>query len=241
MTIRQEQILKSIIDEYIKDAQPVGSKKMADNFDFGIGPAMIRQEMAVLEKRGYLAQPHTSAGRIPTDKAYRAYISGQEKKGMPKLSSKEREKIKNTIRVSDDTRNLLKDLSKLVAELSSEMSISGLVGQDLMFTCGLSQLLDEPELQNLDHISQLMRFVDDSENHFDNLWARPREGYIKVFIGKENPINEIRDFTLITGQYVTPSGEEGFLSIVGPRRMNYKKNMALIEYISQSISALAQG
>lgn len=240
MTQRQEEILKSIIEEYIKDAQPVGSKRIADGFDFGIGSAMIRQEMANLEKEGYLMQPHTSAGRIPTDRAYRSYISEQIKGNTTKLSARDKEKINKTINISYDTRNLLKDLSKLVADLSNEMSISGLVGQDLMFTCGLGQLLNEPELQDLNNINHLMRFIDDIENHFNNIWARSHEEYVKVFIGQENPINEIKDFTLITGQYIMPSGEGGFLSIIGPRRMNYRKNMALVEYISQSISALAQ-
>ncbi|MBE7047765.1 MAG: heat-inducible transcription repressor HrcA [Ruminococcaceae bacterium] len=74
MNERKRKILHSIINEYIKSAEPIGSRHVAKNLDIGLSSATIRNEMADLEDMGYLEQPHTSAGRIPSDKGYRLYV-----------------------------------------------------------------------------------------------------------------------------------------------------------------------
>lgn len=71
---RKRAILRSIIDDYIQSAQPVGSRTIARKHEIGLGSATIRNEMADLEELGYITQPHTSAGRIPSDKGYRFYV-----------------------------------------------------------------------------------------------------------------------------------------------------------------------
>ena len=81
-----------------------------------------------------------------------------------------------------------------------------------------------------------MRFMDNVDSHFDDLWSRVLNEGLNVFIGAENPIKEINEFTLITGKYQLPQGEQGFVSVIGPKRMNYKRNMALVEYISQILN-----
>ena len=75
MDDRKRAILKAIIDDYVTSAEPVGSRTIAKKSDMGLSPATIRNEMADLEEMGYLTQPHTSAGRIPSDKGYRAYVN----------------------------------------------------------------------------------------------------------------------------------------------------------------------
>ena len=74
ITERQMMILKAIIDDYIATGIPVGSRTLSKRMDMSISPATIRNEMADLEESGYLEQPHTSAGRMPSDKAYRLYV-----------------------------------------------------------------------------------------------------------------------------------------------------------------------
>src|ERR671922_217444 len=71
---RKEEILREIVEAYIKRGEPVGSKAVADGTDLGVSSATIRNEMAILEREGYISHPHTSAGRVPTDKAYRYYV-----------------------------------------------------------------------------------------------------------------------------------------------------------------------
>jgi len=75
MNLRTTAILRAIIEEYVKSAEPVGSKTVANKYDFGVSSATIRNEMAHLEDLGFIASPHTSAGRIPMEKAYRFYVN----------------------------------------------------------------------------------------------------------------------------------------------------------------------
>ena len=74
LTDRQKALLKAIIEEYIEDAEPVGSEVIERKYNLGVSPATIRNEMVVLTKEGYLKQPHTSAGRIPTSMGFRLFI-----------------------------------------------------------------------------------------------------------------------------------------------------------------------
>jgi len=91
---RKLRILQAIIEDYVMSGEPVGSRTIAKKYNLGISSATIRNEMADLEEMGYLKQPHTSAGRIPSDKAYRLYVdhlmevrslTPEEAKGIKKL------------------------------------------------------------------------------------------------------------------------------------------------------------
>ncbi len=85
LTERKLRILQAIISDYVKTAEPVGSRTISKKYDLGISPATIRNEMADLEEMGYLTHPHTSAGRVPSDMAYRLYVNAlMEKKELSK-------------------------------------------------------------------------------------------------------------------------------------------------------------
>ncbi|MDD6880989.1 MAG: heat-inducible transcriptional repressor HrcA [Firmicutes bacterium] len=85
LTERKLKILQAIISDYVKTAEPVGSRTISKRYDLGISPATIRNEMADLEEMGYLTHPHTSAGRVPSDMAYRLYVNAlMEKKELSK-------------------------------------------------------------------------------------------------------------------------------------------------------------
>ena len=91
LTPRCQTVLRLVIGEYVKIATPVGSKAIGDLYDLGIGPATIRHEMAILEEKGYLTHPHTSAGRVPTEKGYRYFV--EKLMGEGNLSSSEQRTI----------------------------------------------------------------------------------------------------------------------------------------------------
>jgi len=104
ITERQKTILSSIVDEYINSAQPVSSKFLEKKYDFGICPASIRIEMQKLTDAGFLYQPHTSAGRVPTDKGYRFFVDDLlekdsfNKEDLFKLNNLLKEEIKDSIK-----------------------------------------------------------------------------------------------------------------------------------------------
>lgn len=239
ITDRQRQILWTVVEEHIKSAEPVGSKVLAGRRGFNIGAPMIRKEMNHLEKEGYLAQPHTSAGRVPTDKAYRLYIQDQvlaksDEPASPAggLTAKESAMVERTLRRNwVDEEILLKEVSRMASEISQELSVAGAVGGDI-YSFGLANLVEEPEFRHLDNLNRLMNFMDNIESHFEQFWRDFLDEDLSVLIGRENPIRQISEFTLITGKYHLPRGNRGFVSIIGPKRMDYKKNMLLVEYIS---------
>ena len=74
VTERRRRLLQHIVDEYVRSAQPVGSNALVDRYKLGVSSATVRNDMAALEEEGYIAQPHTSAGRVPTDAGYRYYV-----------------------------------------------------------------------------------------------------------------------------------------------------------------------
>lgn len=118
---RGRSILKAIINSYIATAEPVGSRTVTKRYDLGISPATVRNIMADLEEMGFLAQPHTSAGRIPTDRAYRFYIDTLlEVKG---ISRQQEQKILNYPLPMDDVSHLLKETTKLLSGLSSYVGV----------------------------------------------------------------------------------------------------------------------
>lgn len=252
LSLRQKQILKAIVEEHIKVAEPVGSKALVSKPGFSIGAPMLRKEMSLLEHEGYLAKPHTSAGRVPTDQAYRFYIqesmldrpdetyraNPSTRLGASKingLTPKESQKVAETLHKKwPDEQTLLKEIARLASEISKDLSVSGTVDGGMgTYTCGFSNLFEEPEFKSFASINQLMHFMDNVDRHFDELWDQALNESLSVFIGAENPIKEINEFTLITGKYQLPSGDQGFVSVIGPRRMDYKRNMSLIKYISE--------
>src|SRR3989344_741838 len=118
MTNRQAQLLKLVIDEYIATAEPVSSKLIEESGVFDVSSATIRSEMNELERLGLLEQPHTSAGRIPSDKAYRFYVDNLVKAGKIDPESRLKQKIKTAVtRLGDGPRAVNRGVAQLLSEL----------------------------------------------------------------------------------------------------------------------------
>ena len=116
-------ILKAIVDDYIKSKEPVGSRTIAKKHDMGLSSATIRNEMADLEEMGYLSQPHTSAGRIPSDKAYRLYVDKMLSDGTPHTedASDFVKYLENRIVEFND---VIKVASQMIADITNYTSIA---------------------------------------------------------------------------------------------------------------------
>ena len=120
---RKKRILEAIIEEYNSTAEPVGSGKIASDYNLGFSPATIRNEMASLEELGYLEQPHTSAGRVPSSKGYRLYIDDIMKE--KNLTAKEKAVI-NEVLQDDITKieSLIKEATNVLSKLTNYASIA---------------------------------------------------------------------------------------------------------------------
>lgn len=122
MDERKQRILRAIIEDYVKYAEPVGSRTLAKNYDLGISPATVRNEMSDLEELGYLEQPHTSAGRIPSTKGYRLYVDSMMHQGP--VPFEDAEKIQSIWHdANGSSTELFLNMAKLISQVSHSMSL----------------------------------------------------------------------------------------------------------------------
>ncbi|MEI7540300.1 MAG: heat-inducible transcriptional repressor HrcA [Actinomycetes bacterium] len=121
MSSRRLEILRAIVDEYVATQEPVGSKSIADRHSLGISPATIRNEMAVLEEEGLITQPHTSAGRIPTDLGYRVFVD--KLATVKPLSAAERRAIETFLEGALDLDDVVMRTVRLLADVTKQVAV----------------------------------------------------------------------------------------------------------------------
>ncbi|GAA0656781.1 heat-inducible transcriptional repressor HrcA [Streptomyces thermocarboxydovorans] len=118
---RRLQVLRAIVQDYVGTEEPVGSKALTERHNLGVSPATVRNDMAALEEEGYIAQPHTSAGRIPTDKGYRLFVD--KLAGVKPMSPPERRAIQNFLEGAVDLDDVVARTVRLLAQLTRQVAI----------------------------------------------------------------------------------------------------------------------
>ena len=229
ITDRQGQILNTIIEEYIIRAQPISSKFLEKRYNFGICPATIRIEMQKLTDQGYLWQRHTSAGRMPTDKAYRCFVDNLLEEKVSDFD--EVFEIKKILRgEKGDIFNFAMDLAKFLATASSNFAVLHILRKNFFWKEGWEKLLKEPEFEDRKFISNFTKFLENFEKKIEELNINSE---IKIYIGRENPFPRAKDFSIIISKCHLPQKEEGRLAILGPKRMAYQKNISLLNSLAE--------
>lgn len=117
---RKRSILRAVILEYVAAAEPVGSELIAQKYELGVRSATVRNELAEMSELGYLEQPHTSAGRIPSDKGYRFYVDHLIVRQEPEVSA--RQKVRDTANEGEALRELLRDTTRLLSRMTHLLS-----------------------------------------------------------------------------------------------------------------------
>ena len=160
---RQKSILEAAILEHIKTTKPVASQELAQNFRLGAGPATVRNEMLRLDQLGYLEQPHTSAGRVPTDKGYRFFVDNL----LAEVDLKDTEKraIKKIFANLDDEEKFIRELSKIISHLTGSLAGAGIFDEKIFYESGLAEVLKEPEFQETEYMQQFGQLVDNLEEN----------------------------------------------------------------------------
>jgi transcriptional regulator of heat shock response len=227
ITERQNQILDCLIRQYIKTAEPVGSDFLSRKYDLGICPSAIRIELQDLIKNGYLEQPHTSAGRIPTDKAYRLFVNNI-------LGKKSKEEELETIEKYDNEFKMASELTKYLAEASSIFSTLHLLNKELSWQAGWEKISKEPEFSNQSFLSGFVNFLDDFEQNIKRLEMNKP---INVFIGKEINSPKAINLSLICSK-CNLNDSNALIVLIGPKRMNYDKNIHLIGSLNNFLDNL---
>lgn len=230
---RQQKLLERIIREYVQTAEPVSSKSLVDSGFLGVSSATIRSEMSELEQAGYLEQPHTSAGRIPSDKAYRYYVDKLVKAEPVAIGNREKQKISQTIQETPrEAREINKSIAQVLNELSENLVITHIVDDGDFFKIGLKNLFEFPEFREFDRMFRLTSFFEECELEFRRFHD------VQVFIGHESPFRNASEEAIICAEYHLPNGFTGSVIMVGPTRMNYQRNMGLVKYTTDELNEL---
>jgi transcriptional regulator of heat shock response len=219
MTERTGQILEAVIQEYINTGEPVSSGLLYDRYDFGIKPAMIRLELDELEEKGFLEQPHHSAGRIPTNTGYEFFakrILGSDQTARPVHAPKKNE-----------LRQLLEEQAwpDLMAELSNQLGLLSVAAdraRDAVYKSGLERLIDSLDWQDQNGIRSVIHDFQEVDQRMTDFGDNKMEAGPNIFIGKKSPVTKSESLSVIGGNYIVGDSTVTIF-VIGPKRMDYKK------------------
>jgi heat-inducible transcriptional repressor len=330
---RKRRILQAIIDDYIDTAEPVGSRTIARRHELGLSSATIRNEMADLEEMGFLSQPHTSAGRIPSDKGYRLYVdqlmrtrdlTPEEIKSIKaameikisELSQLIRQAsvvmsrftrytsmaitpqmrrstlkavqvvpiepgkvlvivvtnagvVRNNlvrisdnatpdflIRISDTLNGKLSGLTigeitpQVINDIENEIGISTNLLMPILngvadcihqidnpeiYLDGTTNILNFPEFRDISRAKDFLTVLDEKDILCKLLNCPSESGDVKVRIGSENSVNEIKDCSLVTTSYSFGNRVIGTIGVIGPTRMDYSRVISSLNFIKRKV------
>jgi transcriptional regulator of heat shock response len=228
MEERQAYILQQLVVEHIRTARPVGSVQLGQRLAADLSSATIRIVFRDLEEAGYIEQPHTSAGRVPTDKGYRYYVNQLRPRVLP-----ERERSAMTRQLERNTEQGLsaaRATSRVLARLAHTMAISGLLTRQEIEEAGFDELLEHAE--GVEVMRENSPLIEEGEQYVDQL-ARSSSEEPVVFIGAENPFFTTPHSSLIARAVRLPNGERAVLILLGPKRMPYSRHLAVVESMAR--------
>ena len=221
MDDRKQEILDIIIKEHIKTGAPVGSSIVVDRYRLDISSATVRNEMASLENDGYIAQPHTSAGRVPTEIAYRLYLDNLKEK---KINSQNAKVLDQNLGKADE--DSFKKTAKELARLSGNAVFWAIHKNNLYYT-GISNLLTQPEFAQTNLILDISAVIDRVDEIISEIFEAIKEEP-EILIGSNNPFGNFCSTILVKYK---KDDNIGLFGILGPMRMDYENNLALVNYI----------
>lgn len=226
MTPRQQYVLSAIIEAYAKTAEPVSSSQLTGKIE--VSSATIRAEMAALEQLGYIHQPHTSAGRVPTDKGYRLYVNNIEQLQADNRTSAA---IAKRVASAGEADRAVKTAVNSLVELTQNLGWAKL--SDGLYLRGMASLFAQPELADSSQAFEVARLVDNLDEWMNEV--RHDNSRVTVFIGHENPIGKSSNCSLIIARFASPYSDESYLGMIGPTRQDYPRVIGLMDYTSRML------
>lgn len=261
---RNDRILDLIVKSYIETAEPVGSRTISRNLELSLSPASIRNVMADLEEQGLLKQPHTSAGRVPTDRGYRYWVDSLMEP--EELSDGERGLIQEELLRVRTIEALAERICRVISELTGNAVVvylkslkrvsflshildeliearrlaEFLEDEPELFIDGAARVFEQPEFQDIAKMRALLHMFDEKASFLRALLSEPEDDTVHVHIGHENTINSLEDVSLVTKDCHLGRTAIGGVAVVGPTRMRYPKVVAVVNYVADTVSENAK-
>lgn len=236
---RQIKILKSIIEEYIETAKPVGSETLEKKYELGISPATIRNEMIALTKMGYLHQLHTSAGRTPTKEAFRFYVNQLMEEKKPSVADEVAAKEK----VWDarfDFDKLMREATKALAERTRALAVAATKKGDI-YHAGYANILEMPEFYDIDVTRAVFSMIEESNRLLEIFGRSFGEEPIHLLLGDELGYEFLEPCGMIFTQFEAGPEKSGSLGVIGPARLDYSRIVPMVRYFGDLLEELLKG
>lgn len=253
LTERQKKILWIVVRDYIDSAQPLGSEVILDKYtDLECSSATVRKELSLLEEEGFLTHPHTSAGRIPTDKGYRFYVDNLMR--AYNLTMREKTLVDQLAKsLNNDMNQMMEETVRTLHSISNyatamrtnndffeemigqvQKSISAARRESLYLT-GLSKLFYEPEFENIENIRRITGLLEEKDKFSRILDEYSDPGKVNITIGHEMREDELKDYSLVTRDILFKGESIGKIGIIGPTRMQYGRVTKAVNTIAEML------
>lgn len=229
MKERTLRILSALIQDFIETGAPVASKHLLTHKEFQVSSATVRNEFALLEEIGLIKSPHVSAGKVPTQKGYRFFVDEliqmqQEEEMVNRIFQKHLEQYH-----LEQSKEVVFDVLRVMAQLSLNVAFAT-VDNDKTAYIGISNVLRSPEFSmHPEKAAQIVEILE-GQDRFQGMLRGMLlpEKDIKIFIGEENLLKEITSCAMVVAKFKRQN-VEGHIGILGPMRMKYGFNRALIK------------
>lgn len=233
MTEREATLLLGLVTEYIRSGQPVGSVALARSPQLDCSPATIRADLHELEQGGYIFQPHTSAGRVPTDSGYRFFVDHVRAR---KVALTEQERLKHQFETLVAAHQHLAQITaRFLAQLTETAAVSSQSQPREIFESGLRELVQEAPENNLDELKELSTLLQQLDERLHDRLLPTSSGGANVFIGQEIPFMAARHSSMVVREVELSDGQVMTLVVLGPKRMPYQRNVALLNAVADII------
>lgn len=227
MDSRQEQLLNLVIEHYIQSAEPIGSRFLVEKAGLDWSEATVRNELRVLEEEGLLTHPHTSAGRIPTQRGYEFYLEKLDYKNT-KITKKDSSVLIEAFSALQEREQALKNLAKALVGVSEETVLIAFSPEKVYYT-GLANLFQKPDFAEMRLVASITEVFDRCEESLPKFFGKVTDTP-KYYLGKEHPFGDM--LSVLGARF---HNGESLITLLGPQRMNYKKNWALMQKVLEII------
>jgi len=228
LTPRNIEILKIIIEEYIKTGDVLWSKLLLKKYDLGVSSATVRNDMATLETLELLYQPYNSAGRLPTAKGLRAFVNYMMQQ-TPEYFLEEKNssfKAHSFSEFSDFVHNIVFNLAKNTKEIAFFV----LPEKNVTEYSGVSTFLKRNHRRLWDDIFMLLQMLEDKPSFTNFIQGFPKRHGVNVYIWEENILPYLKDYTIIL-KAIEIDNEIWYIGIIWWLKMNYSFNISAIKWI----------
>ncbi|MFW5702881.1 MAG: hypothetical protein ACOCXP_02855 [Candidatus Dojkabacteria bacterium] len=239
LTARQTKLLEIIINEFMETAEAVGSVNVSDKYDLEVSPATIRNEMAYLTELGLLEKSHISAGRKPTAQALRWFLQ-QVLEDLEELDALNQVSVRESLfKVRFNVDTLLTESVRSLADLTNNAAIAMLSGRRYM--AGVSQMVGLPEYSDEEKLRRFLDLIEDYRE-LGKLFGRyDASNSVRVLIGEETGFKQLEDTAIAYAAIKLHGNEKGYMAVIGPNRMDYRRVIPAINYIVGSIQNAVAG